>query len=98
MDNDISPPKGGGGGGGGAGGGGGGDGGGDMTQSQSRPRDDQQHFLTAYPHSLHSDADFFGVCFLCTCAYVSLVLKPHMDRAKERERETKKEKKHPEVM
>ena len=94
MDNDISPPKGGGGGGGGAGGGGGGDGGGDMTQSQSRPRDDQQHFLTAYPHSLHSDADYFGVFFV----HVSLVLKPHMDRAKERERETKKEKKHPEVL
>ena len=35
-----------------------------MTQSQSRPRDDQQHFLTAYPHSLHSDADYFGVFFV----------------------------------
>jgi hypothetical protein len=61
-----------------------------MTQSPSRPRDHQQHLLAAYPRSLHSDADYFGVS-VCACACVSFFLKPHMDRAREREREREKE-------
>ena len=68
-------------------------GGGDMTQSPSRPRDHQQHLLAAYPRSLHSDADYFGVS-VCACACVSFFFKTTYgqgEREREREKESERE-------